>query len=251
MRRKKSAIKLSAAILIVMLLLIVTGVFASIIKLRDVYDKRDKSDLYWNYNKILQTPYKYLKINGGNVTNIIFEQSKNSSVRILNYWNPDTGMVKAYVKQDTLYLTFKNKYNNLGMKYWMQSQVLVRLFAPQLLSVECSDTNFELEKMQQGNFSINLKGRSRLEVETYKRNMDSLRVMQSDSSQVIFEVSPDLKGSQTMHFKYVDATMTGSTLLDIGRSFAENTKLNLSDSSAVILSGKSLRSMPVLRGEQK
>ena len=251
MKRKKSAIKLSTAILVVMMLLVVTGVFASMITLKGVYDNRDKSDLYWNYNKILQTPYKYLKIKGGNVTNIVFEQSKNSSVRILNYWNPDTGMVKAYVKQDTLYLTFKNKFDNLGMKYWMQSQVLVRLFAPQLLSIDGSDTNFELEKMQQGNFSINLKGRSRLEVETYKRDMDSLRVMQSDSSQVIFEVSPDLRGSQTMHFKYVDATMTGTTLLDVGRGFAENTKLNLSDSSAVILSGKSLRSIPILNGQQK
>ena len=244
MKRKKSAIKLSTAILVVMMLLIVAGVFASMITLKSVYDKRDKSDIYWNYNKILQTPYKYLKIKGGNITNIVFEQSKNSSVRILNYWNPDTGMVKAHVKQDTLYLIFKNKYDNLGMKYWMQSQVLVRLFAPRLLSVDGSDTNFELQKMQQGNFNISLKGRSRLEVETYERNMDSLRVMQSDSSQVIFEVSPDLRGSQTMHFKYVDATMTGATLLDVGRGFAENTKLNLSDSSAVILSGKSLRRLP-------
>jgi phage gpG-like protein len=73
--------------------------------------------------------------------------------------------------------------------------------------------------------------------------MDSLSVTQRDSSQVIFEVSPDLTGTQTMHFKHVNAAMTGSTLLDIGRSYTDDIKLNLSDSSAVILSGKSLKAI--------
>ncbi|MEO6850659.1 MAG: hypothetical protein ABI203_11230, partial [Mucilaginibacter sp.] len=196
------------------------------------------------YNKILEKPFKHLKINGGNLTNIIFEPSKNSSVRVLNYWNPDTDMVKAYVKQDTLYLSFKNRFKNLGEKSWMKREVLVRVFAPALLSVEGFDTNFELQKMQQSNFSVDIKGRSKFEVETYKRNMDSLKVMQSDSSEVVFEVSPDLKGSQTMHFKNVDATMTGTSILDVGRSFIDNIKLNLSDSSAVILSGKAIKALP-------
>jgi len=95
--------------------------------------------------------------------------------------------------------------------------------------------------MKQGNFNISLKGRSRLEVETYQRNMDTLNVAQSDSSQVIFEKSPDLRGSEIMNFRQVTANMTGYTLLDIGRSYVDHVKLNLSDSSAVILSGKSLK----------
>jgi hypothetical protein len=241
MKRKKLPVKLSTAILIIMMLLIVTGVFASIITLKGVYNKRDKGDLYWNYNKILEKPFKHLKINGGNITNIIFEPNKNASVRILNYWDPDDNAIKVSVKNDTLYLTFKNKYNNLGMKYWMQQQVLVRVFAPQLLSVEGWDTNFEMQKMKQGSFNFSLRGKSRFEVETYQRNLDTLNVTQSDSSQVIFEKSPDLRGSEILNFKQVTANMTGYTLLDIGRSYVNHTKLNLSDSSAVILSGKSLK----------
>jgi hypothetical protein len=243
MKRKKSAIKLSTAILILLMVLVVTGVFASIITLKGVYNKRDKGDLYWNYNKIVEKPFKYLKIKGGNITNIIFEQNKNASVRTLNYWNPKEGTIKTEVKNDTLYLTFKNTYDNLGEKYWMQRQVLVRVFAPQLLSVEGWDTNFEMQKMKQGSFNISLHGRSRFEVETYQRNMDTLNVAQRDSSQVVFEVSPDLKGSQEMSFKKVTATQMGSTLLDVGRSYINDLKLTLSDSSAVILNGKSLRSI--------
>jgi hypothetical protein len=241
---KKLPIKLSTVILIVMMVFVVTGVFASIITLRSVYDKRDRSDLYWNYNKILEKPFKCLKIKGGNVTNIIFEQSKNPSVRVLNYWDQDDNAVKTSVNNDTLYLTFENKYNNLGMKYWMQSKVLVRLFAPRLLSVEGWDTNFEMQKMKQGSFNISLHGRSRFEVETYQRDMDTLNVTQRDSSQVVFEVSPDLKGSQEMSFKKVTANQTGYTLLDVGRSYINDLKLNLADSSAVILNGRSLKTVP-------
>jgi hypothetical protein len=123
----------------------------------------------------------------------------------------------------------------------MQNRVLVRLFSPQLLAIDGSDTNFELQKLKQASISIHLKGKSKLEVETYDRNFDTLKVSQRDSSQVIFEMSPDLKGSPMMHFKNVSADMTGYTLLDIGRSYADHVKLNLSDSSAVILSGKSLK----------
>jgi len=43
------------------MLFIVTGLFASIITLKGVYDKRDKGDLYWNYNKILEKPFKFLQ----------------------------------------------------------------------------------------------------------------------------------------------------------------------------------------------
>ena len=125
----------------------------------------------------------------------------------------------------------------------MQGMVLVRLFAPQLLAIDGTNTNFEMQKLKQSNISIKLKGKSRLEVETYNHDFDTLSVVQRDSSQVEFEMSPDLKGSPTMHFKHVSADMTGSSLMDIGRSYADNLKLNLADSSAIILSGKSLKAL--------
>jgi hypothetical protein len=246
MKYEKKQIKLSSAILLIMMLLIMVGVFASNVSLKTFYDNRDKSDLYWNYNKILDKPFKHLKIEGGNIRRILFEQNKKPSVRILNsWWNyQKDSSLKAYVSNDTLYLKFNNKYKNLGEKYYFQGHDLVRLFAPELLSIDGHNTNFELQKLRQANISINLKGKSKLEVETYSHNFDTLKVVQSDSSQVVFEMSPELKGSQMMHFKHVSANMKGFTLLDIGRSFIDDIKLNLADSSAIILSGKSLKVLP-------
>jgi hypothetical protein len=241
---KKVPIKLSTVILSLLLFFLVISVFASNLVLKDIYDRRDQSDIYWNYNKILEKPFKYLKITGGSITNVVFEPGQKSSVRVLNYWDykRDT-MVTADVKNDTLYLTIRNKYNNLGEKFWMKSQVLIRVFSPQLLAVEGDQTDFELQKLKQKNIAISLKGRSRLEVETYDPNFDSINVIQRDSSQVIFEMSPDLKISPIMHFKQVTANMSGYTLLDVGRSYVDHTTLNLADSSAIILSGKSLKSL--------
>lgn len=246
MIRRKTAVKLSTAIITILVILLVVSVFATELVFKNEYNKRDKNDIYWNYDKILQKPYKYLKIVGGNVTNIIFEPGKNPSVRVLKRWESfkEHNNVTACVKNDTLYLTFKNKYNNINEKDWMQSEVLVRLFAPQLLSIDGVNTNFELQKLKQSNISINLKGKSRLEVETYSPNFDTLNVTQSDSSQVIFEMSPDLKVSPMMNFKNVTANLTGYTLLDIGRSYVDHIKLNMADSSAVILSGRSLKNVP-------
>jgi hypothetical protein len=243
--KNKIGLKVSTIILCTVLVLLVIGVFASNIILKNVYAKVDKSDLYWNYNKILEQPYKHLKLEGGNVTNIVFEPHKQSSVRVLNYWREYQKNVtmKAFVKNDTLHLIFPNKYKGPGEQYWLQHTVTVRLFAPQLLSIEGSNTNFELQKLKQNNISINIKGKSRLEVESYQNTFDTINVTQADSSQVIFEMAPELKGSQNMHFNNVTANLRDYTILDIGHGSANNLNLNLADSSAIILSGKSLKAL--------
>lgn len=243
--KNKTGIKLSNTILITVLGLMVVGIFASNLVLKHEYDKIDKGDLYWNYNRVFEQPYKHLKIEGGNITNIIFEQNKNPSVRVLNDWREYEKDVtfKTFVKNDTLHLIFPNKYKSIGERDWMGRTVLVRLFAPQLLSIDGSDTNFELQKLKQANISIHLKGKSRLEVESYNHDFDTLNVTQADSSQVLFEMSPELKGTQNMSFKTVTAALTDYTLLDIGHGYAGKLNLSLADSSAIILSGKSLKAM--------
>jgi hypothetical protein len=243
MQRRKIVIKPSALILIALFAIVIGGVFATNIIFKQVYDKVDKSDLYWNYNTIFSQPYKYLKIDGGNITQIMFEPGKRSSVRVLNYWNDyiKDSTVKCYVKNDTLHLKFLNKYRNEGDKWWMGSQVLVRLFAPELLAVDGNNTHIELQKMKQASINIDMKGKSSFELESYVHDLDSLHIKQSDSSQAEFEMAPELPGSHEMNIKYVSAAITGHSILDVGHGYIDNLKYNLADSSAIILSGRSLK----------
>lgn len=269
--------KFSSVILLVTFLLLVTGMFASNILLKKEYDKIDKSDLYWTYGKILEHPFKYLKIEGGNITHIAFEQNKNASVRVFkNWYGYENKVVKAYVKNDTLFVKFPNKTKDYYEKQFLQRNTMVRIFAPELLYVDGFDTNIGLFKLEQKSVRVNLSGKSTFEVESYLANMDSLHITQSDSSEVVFEMSPDLKGKlpigrqdinanvpalrseqaglqdtsshdvvshswQTMYVKSVSATVKGSSLLDLGQAQINSLQLNISDTSAIILSGESLR----------
>lgn len=234
--------KLSSKILATMLGVFVICLFASNVILKKQYDSADKSDHYWNYNKISTTPFKYLKINGGNRTNIVFEQQKNCSVRVLDYWGGyDKDSVNAYVSGDTLHLQFTKSPTDLYKKSWMETTILVRITAPQLLAIDGYNTNFELEKLNQKELHINLAGKSRIEVESNTHNFDNLTISQRDSSQVIFEMNPDLKQSPTINVKNVAAKMQGVSLLDIGHMKVDNLKMDVAESSAVILSGYNLK----------
>lgn len=271
--------KLSTLILLVTFVLLVTAMFASNILLKKEYDKVDKSDLYWTYGKILEQPFKHLKIEGGNVTNIAFEQSKNSSVRVAkNWYGYEKGLVKAFVKNDTLYVKFPNVYKDQYEKQFMGWSTLVRIFSPELLSVDGFDTNIGLFKLKQKNIDVNLSGKSKFEVESYIYNLDTLNISQRDSSKVVFEMSPDLKtsdpaaleaealkrpvvlkaeppnpgntmpvsapvrkGWETMTVQSVTANLKDISLLDIGHAQIRSLQLTIADSSAVILSGGTLK----------
>ena len=234
--------KLTTKILITMLLLMTSGLFASNMLLKKVYEETDKNDTYWTYGKILEQPFKHLKIEGGNVSNIAFEQSSIASVKVFKNWHGfDQHSVKAHVVNDTLYISFPNTYHDLYEKDWLKWNVPVRIFSPELLSITGSHTNFEMYKMKQKNFSVNISGKSKFEVESMDTNFDSLHIIQSDSSAVVFEMSPEYKKTESFHIKYVNAKIEGYSILDIGHAQVDSLKLTVADSSAVLLSGGTMK----------
>ena len=269
--------KLSTGILVIMLCMLVAGLLASNIILKKEYDKVDKSDVYWTYRKILTQPFRYLKIEGGNITNIAFEQSANCSLRVLEEWQRyHEGVVKAFVKNDTLFVKFTYTNKNMDEKIWMRGMTLVRIFSPELLTVNGFNTKLEMFKMKQKSFTVNMAGRSSFEVESMVPDLDTLNVSQKDSSVVVFEMSPEYKSEQliadrgrkalvnvntggmavfdksrdeaiksdeAMTIQSVAANLQGYTLLDLGHAQVNSLQLNIADSSAIILSGGALRKL--------
>ncbi|MEH6307252.1 hypothetical protein RYH73_16510 [Olivibacter sp. CPCC 100613] len=236
--------KISTTILTIMLVLFVTGIFASNVAFRRQYEKVDKSDLYWNYSKIADKPFRHVKLDGGNLTNIVFEQNPHCSARVLDYWGGyEKDSIKAYVDKDTLHVKFVNTYANLIEKSWLQSNVLILISAPELLSIEGVNTNFHMNKLNQKSLDIRLSGRSRIGIESNNHHFDNLNITQRDSSQVIIKMNPELKSSPIMSVQKVTADLQGRTLLDIGRAYVNELNLNVADSSAIILSGYALKTI--------
>jgi hypothetical protein len=255
--------KSSSRILLSMLIILVAGLLLSNIILKNEYNKIDKSDLYWNYTDVLNQHFKYLKIEGGNNTKIAFEQNKNCSVRVLNDWqryHPE--LIKSFVKNDTLFIKFVSTGNNQYEKEWMKRTTLVRIFSPELLFVEGFNTYFEMFKLKQKSINVNITGRSKFEVESLLRSLDSVTISQRDSSEVVFEMSPkyqtttitdpnrigvsfsasiQINSKEAMSINSVKAELQGYTLLDLGHAQIDSLQLKIADSSAIILSGGGLR----------
>ncbi len=271
--------KFTSRMLLLLLLVVLAGLFSSNMLLKKQYDQVDKSDLYWTYNKVLEQPFKYLKITGGNITNIAFEQSTKPSVRLLQEWvRYHGGEIKAHVSNDTLYIDFDFKPANLYEKFWLQTQTPVRIFAPQLLSVDGFNTKLELFKLKQKSINVSMTGKSSFEVESMLTTIDSINVYQRDSSEVVFEMSPDYdkkssaaedqlkvetirtkqggtittvapadeqsKLVESMSINSVTADLKDHSILDIGHAQVQNLQLQVADSSAVILSGGALKKLP-------
>ena len=234
--------KLTTKILLAMLLLFTLGLFASNVLLKKEYNKTDKNDIYWTYGKILEQPFKYLNIQGGNVTNIAYEQSKTASVRVFKDWDGyKSGRIKAHIQNDTLFITFPNTYKDQYEKRWLNWNTLVRIFSPELLAVNGVDTKLEMFRLKQNNLKVSMSGKSSFEVESMQTYFDSLDISGKDSSAIQIEMSPDYLTTESFHVKSVTADMKGYSILDIGHAQVDSLKLNVDDSSAVLLSGGTMK----------
>jgi hypothetical protein len=264
--------KWTTRILVSIVTLLAAGLLLSNMLLKKEYDKLDKSDIYWTYEKISEKHFRYLKVEGGNLTKIAFEQSPHCSVRVLNEWqryHPE--LIKTSIKDDTLFIKFVYTPQNMGEKTWMGWMTLVRIFSPELIYVSGHDTKMEMFKMNQKKFSIDLSGKSSFEIESMDRHLNAVSVSQKDSSEVEIEMSPEFKvappalnnntkvrlivkdlpplnisdekirSNETMYIGWVTATIQGNSLLDIGHAQIDSLQLRVSDSSAVILSGGALK----------
>jgi hypothetical protein len=225
-----------------MLLLFLAGIVLSNIALKNEYEKTDKNDLYWTYGKILEQPFSHLVIEGGNLTKIAYEPSKSPSVRVYKQWDGfKEEVVKAHVSNDTLYVMFPNIYKDQYEKNWLAWNTPVRIFSRQLLSVNGVNTNLELYKFNQKNLDVNISGKSGFEVETMDNSLDYLHINGSDSAVIVFEMSPDVKRDGAFHVHTVDADLKGFSFLDIGHAQIDSLKLNIADSSGVLLSGGTMK----------
>ncbi len=234
--------KLTSKILLTMLVLFTAGLFASNSILKREYDKKDKSDIYWTYNVILKQPFKYLDIEGGNVSNIAYEQSNTSSVRIYKDWDGfKDGRVKAEVKNDTLFIKFSNKYRDQYEKQFLKWNTTLRIFSPELLSVKGIDTKLEMFKLKQKSISVDMSGKSSFEIESMITSLDSLTISGKDSSSIQVEMSPDYQVTESFHVNALSADLHGYSILDVGHAQIDSLKLTVDDSSAIILSGGTLK----------
>lgn len=231
--------KWSNRILLFMLFGLIISLLASNWILKAAYNKIDKSDIYWTYDKVLTQPFRYVKLIGGNVTNVAFEQSPHCSVRVLDDWNRNhSKLIETSIQNDTLVVKFVYKPGDMGEERWMKWTTLVRIFAPEMLHVEAINTNFAMFKLNQKTISVNLSGKSKFEIESNIHILDMLNIAERDSAEAVLEMSPDMIVSKThgnsgtnirspeaMLIRSLNANLQGNTLLDVGHAQIDSLRL--------------------------
>jgi hypothetical protein len=188
-------------------------------------------------------------------------------VKILQEWKKwFKGEIKAHVSNDTLYINFDFVADNQYTKSWLENITTVRIFSPELLSVNGFNTNLEMFKVNQKSIAVDMSGRSKFEMESMIPALDSITVSLKDSSVSVFEMSPfyipatstgtpkkifqdnnsytppgSIATKEAMYIKSVKADLNGYTLLDLGHAQIQSLQLQIADSSAIILSGGALK----------
>ncbi len=253
--------KLTKKILIGMLLLLVCSIIFSAFKFKQEYDKNDKGELYFLYATIHEQPFSHLVIRGGNVSKIIYEPAAKSSVRVFRRWNGfKEKRIKSTIRHDTLYLDFPGQYKDIYEKMQLKNTAIVRLFSPALKSVIGSNTNLKLTKLKQKDLVVDISGNSTFVAESLVYDFNTLSVKASDTTDITFEISSDLKKSRTtgsdadphalpsdvkgwdaFHIKNFHAVVSGKSFINIGHAQVDSIDFRLSDTAAIVLSGGTIR----------
>ncbi len=234
--------KLSAKLLFTLLFLVMAGMLATNFVLKNEYDRIDKSNPYWTFEKMLEQPFRHLKIEGGNNNLVVFEPAPLASVRVDKKWiGPEEENVRAEVRNDTLFIRIPFKYDPDDARYRSGRQILARIFSPELLSIEGRNTALVMNKLDQASLDIRLSGKSTCTVESIRRSLDSVRIFQSDSTRLEFNMSPNIKGPKQMYIRSMSAEVMGNSRLDINRTEVGDIRLETSEKAVVELTGKVLK----------
>jgi hypothetical protein len=236
--------KISSLILLCVVLVGIAGVFGSNYAMKKEYDKTDRSDPYWNFATLTTETFSHLVLNGGNITNIVYEESPNCYVKVMKSWRGATdGSVKSFVQNDTLYVSFANAYRDVYEKQWLLNVIPLRLAGPRLSSISAVRCKLIVERFSQKNLDISAAGGSKVLVNAYTNRFDLINSSQADSSIISLTMSRDLFVRDLMRINKLTVSGSGTSLLSIHSSMIESSDFSLTDSAAVAVNGYSINRM--------
>ena len=249
-------LKLSSQLLIALCVLVVSSLVASNLLIKKEYDRIDKNDPNRGYKKILDKPFKHLKVIGGDTTfemkyilasdtrdkkdkmvsEILFRPDSQYGVyltkndRVLERHNIDTEM-KVELQNDTLIITIPTIDNQ---NYYSEN-ALFRIYAPNLESVTGVNAQIGIDNCNYPTFNAQLSGKSNL--------------VMWNGVQSMTEMSINVQGNSTfkickyLNIKDMHANLQGQSKLNMPETQIEKLHLNASDYSTVEMTNNTLKAL--------
>jgi hypothetical protein len=233
--------KITVKILLGMLFLALIALVFSNFVMKQEFEKIDKSDFYWNYDKISNEHFSHVKVDGGNFSRIAIEQSDSFAVKLWrHYTDYDNINYQTKIANDTLFIIMSSSVQTPRVRNAFRYITLLRVFTPNLQSITAVDADIEFIRMRQPGIEMIITGKSEVNYQTDLLELDKMKIKASDSTQVIIGTDPEIKADGIFHMNYLDAQITGNSSLQFGRGKLDSLDYTLSDSASLFLSGHTL-----------
>jgi hypothetical protein len=234
--------KWSTKLLVGVFALVVSSIFASNLMLKNEYDlnKNKPKDRFAGYQKMVNQPFKHIVVDSGRIVrDIYFENSNQSAVYIAENEDMNKWAQNIFVKNDTLFVTFKPDDTNKMNSFPSAVTPFLHILAPNIESINLNYTELFIRDFQQNSLNINLLDKSSCTMGR-ANPVDFCKVTMSDYSTFKVDLPIDL---QIINIKSVEVSMQKNSSLQLKQAQIEEIKLNTKGDNTVELSSTTLMNL--------
>jgi hypothetical protein len=181
----KLSLKLLLGMISTFLVLIVINAFS----LKSKWEKIDKNNLYSDFKKLSNKPFKYLKVStvDGMIGKVNISKGQNFQIHVSPFWSE---RVRAKILKDTLYVEFINNSNGKSPAFDEYEKVVV-VECPELDKIETNNVTVVIDSLNQKSMSLLGKGYGSFESKSLTLN--DLKLVLKDNSSCNFHPQKQLK----------------------------------------------------------
>lgn len=230
--------KLSTKLLTGLLGILLVTMLVSAFSVKTEFDKINQKDLYWDFDKLSNKPFKHLKVIGqkdatGKV-NII--EDKNFAVNVSKKWAEE---VKISFENDTLIIRFFKNLSKSNKKVFTQNYIrpenFVTILCPEISSVKGEMTTINIDSLNQDKLLIEANKITAININHMK--IPSLTIQLDKFSDCEFD------NRRTYNFKNLEANVASRAVLKMRGVYPKNFILNTNEMSIVEMNGTALKAV--------
>jgi len=200
-KHMKLSLKLLLGLISTFLVLIVINAFS----IKSKWDKIDKNNLYTDFKKLSNAPFKYLKIStiDGLIGKVNISKSQNFQIHVSQLWSE---RVRTKLLKDTLYVEFIKKSNAKSSEFDEYEKVVV-VECPEVSQIETNNVTVVIDSLNQK--SMSLLGRGYGSFESKSLTLNDLKLVLRDNSSCNFHPQKQMK------LRSLDADLSSKSYLNM------------------------------------
>ncbi|RKN77943.1 hypothetical protein [Ulvibacterium marinum] len=200
--------KKSKKLIYSLILVLFIGIVYNASKLKNQFDKIDKTDEYWEYPVQKALDFSHIRIEGGNRT---YSGISPGTENKLFYKSEIESQFKYSVVNDTLIIEFDKDMitTKVNQKQFRRYKVLITYAELKSISTNDSYLDFGLDTMEE--LKIETEGFTTLKIESNGAQLDTLNIEMSENAFTVFRDTDNPMNVKLLKTKLVDSSFIDLT----------------------------------------